>query len=538
MTLPSIVSRRVYVRPIATAIAAGVFAAARLAAQSAGSVREKVAVEVITIHLTARDHSGGRVVDLLPAELSLTVDGRPVAIETFAPPDGLEAAVSSENSEGAAALRERTVRTLIFVDEAATLIFDRKDVLDELDRFIRGPASENREFLVARFDGTRLRMESAWTSDAAVTAAAVGRIREKPSLNRVPTASGVSGFGSAELIQATRDRMNAALLEAIAAFPVEPAERRLLVVSSGTTLLRPTDLAMVLACQLTPGDRARLWSRPRSEVATMHAREVERATFSLWARAVNPGGDALSMSDVTAKALERDVAIIPVSAEAVGRGGMPAAGDGQISIGIGVGQSMMEIAESTGAEPILLPRKTAARLNEIGGRAVYAMTFQDPMGDHRYHRVAVTCRRPGVRIEYRRGYRIPGDDERTLDAVVAQFLQPRQRSDPMATVIHPSRVPGDRGHAATKLDIRYSPPLETGAGDERAIQIVAVGEDAEGSRTEPIAWSGTAYRASTGDDFEAEMTLGIPPGAYGWSIAVRDQPTGLTSYAFVSADAH
>ena len=429
------------------------------------------------------------------------------------------------------------MRTLIFVDEAATLIFDRKDVLDELDRFLRGPAAENREFLVARFDGTRLRMESAWTSDAAVTAAAVERIREKPSLNRVPTASGESGFGSAMLIQVTRDRMNAALLEAIAAFPVEPAERRLLVVSSGTTLLRPTDLAMVLGCQLTPGDRARLWSRPRGEVAAMHAREVERATFSLWTRAVNPGGDALSMSDVIAKALERDVAIIPVSAEAVGRGGMPAAGDGQISIGIGVGQSMTEIAESTGAEPILVPRKTAARLTEIGGRAVYAMSFQDPMDDHRYHRIQMTCRRPGVRIEYRHGYRIPGEDERTLDAVVAQFLQPRHAVDPMATVIHPSRVPGPDGHAATKMDIRYSPPLETGAGDERTIQIIAVGEDAEGSRTEPIAWSGTAYRDSTGDEFEAEMTLGIPPGAYGWSLAVRDQPTGLTSYTFVSAGA-
>jgi hypothetical protein len=34
------------------------------------------------------------------------------------------------------------------------------------------------------------------------------------------------------------------------------------------------------------------------------------------------------------------------------------------------------------------------------------------------------------------------------------------------------------------------------------------------------------------------MTLGIPPGAYGWSLAVRDQPTGLTSYKFVSAGAH
>ena len=59
----------------------------------AQTVREKVAVEVITIRLTARDASGKRVEDLTPSDLILTVDGKPVAIETFVRPSAPGAAV-------------------------------------------------------------------------------------------------------------------------------------------------------------------------------------------------------------------------------------------------------------------------------------------------------------------------------------------------------------------------------------------------------------------------------------------------------------
>ena len=539
---------------------------------AAQTVRERVAVEVITIRLTARDASGKRVEDLSPSDLVLTVDGKPVAIETFVRPSAPGASVAAAEGEPgdsadrpSSSAQPRLVRTLIFIDEGQTNAFDRKDVLDELDGFIRAPDSGRREFLVARFDGSRLKMESPWTSDAGLATAAVGRIRQGPAVNRIPSAGQVAAdtapnrFTSATWISHHGEHLHEALLEALAAFPNEPAERRLLIVSGGASLMRPTDLAAVLACRMTPGESARLSAAAGNggDIAAAHAREIDRATFALWSRAVNPSGGGLTMSEILAKAVERDVAVIPVEAEAFDRGDMDlsvrqmtvasAGGVGQTcpvgGIGVGglsprlaVGQTMTEIAESTGAEPILVPKKTAARLTEIGGRAVYAMTFRDPTGDHRYHQVEVACRRPGVKIEYRRGYRIPGEDERTLDAVVARFLQPGQGSDPMAVSILQSSTEGKGGRAATRLDIRYSPPLETGAHDEREIQLIAVGEDGNGNRTEPIAWSGTAHReAEASTEFAAKVTLGIPPGAFGWSVAVRDQPTGLTSYVFVPA---
>lgn len=525
----------------------GVFAGPSLA--FAQTVREKVAVEVITIRLTARDASGKRVEDLAPSDLTMTVDGKPVAIETFARPTrAASAPVSGDDAPAAPEpglappAQGRPVQTVILLDDGGTHPFDRKDVCDELERFIRADVGRQ-EFLVARLVGPRVLVEAPWTSDPGVAAAAVHRVRDKPVLNAVPAASTLAGStgpvgpSSATWIQLHTDRLHGALLEALSAFPDGQAERQLLVVSGGVALMRPQDLAAVLRCQMTVGERTRL-SAAATDISAAHAREIERATFALWTRAVYPAGDALTMSDVVAKALERDVAIIPVLADAMDRGDFDLAGGGGagvLSPHIAVGQAMTEIAESTGAEPILVPKKTAARLTEIGDRAVYTLTFRDPVGDHHYHPLEIACLRPGVKIEYRRGYRIPAEDERTLDTVVARFLQPGNRPDPMAVSIVQAPSGGKGSRARTTLQIRYAPPLETGAGPQREIQIIAVGEDRDGNRTAPILWSGTAERTEGTDRFAAAMELGVAPGGYKWSVGLRDQPTGLTSYVVVPA---
>lgn len=71
----------------------------------------------------------------------------------------------------------------------------------------------------------------------------------------------------------------------------------------------------------------------------------------------------------------------------------------------------------------------------------------------------------------------------------------------------------------------------TGAGRERPIEVIAVGENRNGDRTVPIEWSGTAQRGE-GGAFQADLLLKVAP-TYSWSVAVRDPPTGLTSYVFV-----
>ena len=317
--------------------------------------------------------------------------------------------------------------------------------------------------------------------------------------------------------------------------------------------MRPQELTAILACQITPAERTRL-AAAAGGMGAAHAREIERATFALWSRAVNPAGDALTMSDVVAKALEREVLLIPIQAEALDRGSFDLSGSpgnlqeafrtassdaaigGQPSPHLAAGMAMTEVAESTGAEPILVSRKASERLAEIAARATYTLSFVDSSGDHRYHPIGLTCRRRGVKIEYRHGYRVPQDEERMLDTVVAGFLQPERRSDPMNAEITQAKSTDSKERSATRLAVTYAPPLETGASDERPIEIVAVGEDRDGNRTEPVEWTGTARRGEDGDVYQAGVLLNVAP-SYAWSVAVRDQPTGLTSYVFVPAPA-
>ncbi len=557
--------------------------AAACGVASAQTVREKVAVDVVTVRVTARDSAGKRIEDLKASDLILTVDGKPVSIETFSGPGAALPAIApvapapvpgptlgpgraTEPADTASPMPDEAFqRVLIFVDEVQTNPFDRRDVCEELARYVLTPGPANREFRIARFDG-RLEMETGWTRDAGQVASALRRIGTGGKSERIPSpgelgdATGSTAYSSAAWIQLHQDRLHEALLETLADFPQSTPKGRLLLVTGGTTLMRPEDLAFVL-------QNSTLSSNP-TQTAKKHTQlindtlgdgrnqELQRTTFVLWSRAVNPNGHVLTTADLVAKAVEEGIELVPVYAEAAGRGefdlskrsealgtdpgqtgmNVPTAGDGRLTPHLAAASALAEIAGETGAEAVLVGRKAGSRLAEIDSRAGYALSFRDPYGDHVSHQIWLRCQRPGVRIEYRRGYRIPQDDERTLDTVVAGFLEPARRSNPMSTEIVQAASLNAKQKPATKLAISYSPPLETGAAAERPVSVVAVGEDRNGDRTEPVEWSGTAFREAGADVFETDFLLNVPPN-YAWSVAVRDQPTGLISYVFVPAPA-
>ncbi len=545
-------------------------AAARIA--SAQTVREKVAVDVVTVRVTARDSAGKRIEDLNASDLVMTVDGKPVPIEAFSGPERAPVEVSAASPAkpeargngpvpGPAARGSDEaglpVRTMIFVDEVETHPFDRKDVCAELARYLRSAGAANRQFRVARYDGM-LRMETGWTPDAEAAASVLSRIGLGGKAQRVPGpgdlaaevgASDVSRFfSSTTWIDLHRNNVAVALLEAVAAFPPTPGKGRLLVVNGGTSMMRPGDLAYVPYSQTSMDpltgvvDQRDKLARPKAQmnIDLEHAREGQRVAFEVWSRAVNPGRNQLTMNDVVAKTLERDIELVPVFAEAMDRGDFDMSAQGStiptLSPHVEASSAMIELASETGAEAIAVGRKAASRLNEIDGRAAYMLSFRDPYGDHVSHRIALRCQRPGVTIEFRRGYRIPQDDERTLDTVVAGFLEPRPRSNPMNTEIAQAASLNTKQKHATRLAISYAPPLETGASADRPVSIVAVGEDRNGDRTEPVEWSGTASREEGASVFETDFVLNVPP-EYAWSVAVKDEPTGLISYVFVPAPA-
>ncbi len=156
--LPSAWIRRASLCVVATA------AAALPSFLSAQTVRESVAVEVITVRLTARDSAGRRVENLTIADLTLTVDGKPVAIETLSHPDAAAPAAARQDGNASSPAApsapaaahpalQRPIQTLIFIDTGGTHVFDRRDVCDELERYVRASGSGNEQFLVGRFDG-------------------------------------------------------------------------------------------------------------------------------------------------------------------------------------------------------------------------------------------------------------------------------------------------------------------------------------------------------------------------------------------------
>jgi VWFA-related protein len=505
-------------------------------------VRERVSVEAVTVTVTARDGAGRPVRDLRAADLSLSVDGKPVAIDTFlaepraaaheavvppAPPGAVESATQAPVPQP-----PRPIEIAIVVDEGSAYPFDRRDVYDELSKFLSVPFRGDRLFLVARYTLGGLVLECPWTADAQAARAAVSRLRAHPSLVTHPAANPLE-------IEMSRSRFLAAILEMFAAFSDTSTRREFLLVSDGLLLARPEDLNGSLS---NSQRSSRDFSRQAREPSGGLAAGQERQAFELWSRAVSSRpSDSLTATDVIAKAVERDIVFIPIAAVAIDRGVNPGADtkslvhsnptDGILSAQIGPAQGMMRVAEDTGGEPVLLPKKTAARLAEIEDRESYALTFLNPAaGDHNSHRIAIACRRPGVRLEYRRGYRIATEEDRTLDRVVAAFRQPAREENPLGVTAFLSPALSKSGRNVTRVSLRYSPPRESAPAVDRNVELLAVGEDAQGNRTEPIRWSGTASRLDAAGTFEAALDLGVPAGSFTWSLGVRDQPTGLVSY--------
>lgn len=540
---------------------------------TAQTVREKVSVDLISVRVTARDALGHRVDNLKASDFQLTVDGKIVPIDGLSGPlnlvvDGPGAGKATEAPprEAAAptprsrASGESLVRTFIFVDETQTQPFDRKDVCEGLAKYVQATAGPDNQFLVARFDGKLYKLTD-WSSDGAVVAQALRTVAGRGQIEHVPGPSslgantGPTAPFSDAWIPLYSDLVQRALLEALTTLPQTGGRGRLMLVTNGTTVVSPDELALGTNPDLLTSDPTLSPRYGQSSGMTFAVHKFEDTpSFQRWSRAVNPGRDILTTVDVLAKAVEYGVEFIPVYTEAIDRGdfdmsqrqgpighdphqtgmSVPTAGDGRLSPHLVTAAALENIAEQTGAEAVGNARNVVARMSQIDERASYILTFRDPSPDHDYHTITLKSLRPGLNIVYRRSYRVPEETERTLDSVVAGFLTPARPDALMNATIGQTPATDSKSRPATRLDLAYEPPLETGAADDRRVQLIAVGRDSDGNLTEPIQWTGTAQRVESEPRFDSSVLLDVAP-KYAWSIAVTDQPTGLTSYVFVPA---
>ncbi len=545
----------------------GVFALVALLAPFAASaqvVRERVSVGVIRISITAQTSSGKPVRDLASQDMSLRVDGQLVPIDSLtvsgqtaskrepAPTPGSQGRRPMEETSGDATVTAapEPVQVAVLIDEGGTNSLDRRDVYRQLGRYLGDRVPADRTIMIARSNGAKLDVLFPWTQESKVVDAALRDLAAHPAAPRIVSPQEIAALRGADkeglptLVLFARERLFRAMLLMIAAFPPAPARRTLVLVTGGTALLSPPDFAAIVGSgdsqePETRGARARLED-------PSHDLEQARTAFELWSDASRRNWYS-QIADVMAKAQEKNVAVVSVNAEAPDRGTNPGADSKWpframtgvnpatgLSARMPVGQTMTTMAVQTGGEAILLPLQTADRLSSLQATEPYLLTFRDPFpDDHRHHRVEILTTRRDVTLHYRRGYRSPTEEEEILDGLMVRLVGPAPAANPLAADVVIARGTTSPESPLLHLTCQYQPPRERGleAEQERGVELLVAAMDEAGNPTDPARWTGTARRLRAGASFVVEFDLNLPLRSYRWSIAVRDAPTGLVSYA-------
>lgn len=539
-------------------------------------VRERVRVGAIRISVTAQTSAGKAIRGLTAADLALKVDGQPVPIDSLssaateaaspAPSPADAPVVGQPPAQPAPAPARPTYepsQLAVLIDEDGTSTFDRRDVYRELEKYLGDGASADRSVMIARFNGPKVEVLSAWTADVQSSRGALKVLASKPRVQKIASPYEPAAFGRGaesnsiqKEVLVARDQLFGAILIMLAAFPSAPARRTLLLVSGGTALLSPEDFAASLGSANFAGAEPQR-GRPQFP-DLMREIELARTGFEVWTNTQRRDWHS-QLADVMAKAQENNVALTSVAAEAFDRGTNPTSatntapgaspkwaarpmpgvgipGSSGLSPRLAVGQTMTTMAIQTGGEAILQPGQTAQRLSGQQAAEPYVLTFRDPYADdHKHHRIEILAIRPEVILRYRRGYRTPTDEEETLDAVMARLVGPRPQSNPLSVTARITR--SDSSTAPLRLHLEFEPPQERGieADETRPISLLFANVDDAGGRSEPAKWDGDARRVGTGKTFAADVDLKTPIRTYRWSIALRDVPTGLVSYVVVEA---
>jgi VWFA-related protein len=547
---------------------------------SAQAVRENVRVGLVSVRIDVRGSDGKMLLDVKPSDLHLSVDGKSVTIEgldlasaanrTASPAPVPASAAIAASAPSPSPSSGNSLYLDVLFDETATNTYDRRDVFRELATFLKDKTSPDVHVMLQKFDG-RLRTECPWTTDPAVAVAAEKKMEKHLSDSRVPSPTGlkheIQQGRTPRDIEMQIDLMGRrsfdGILQALIRFPDVPGRKGLVVITDGTPLMSPYDLAMTLASTTTMQRTNRvesLESHGDVDAAKQLATELEQATLTDFGAAVGTTSTwANRLARVTNKALELDIAFYPVDSEAPDRGTNPGTGDkwpgrsmagvpttgnrsgmptpGDLSARVGVAQSMTVLADATGGQAILMPRFIASRLGTVADdrNSGYVLTFRDPSpGDGKYHSLDIRVDRPGTQLVYRRGYRVRTDDERTLDAVVAHLEEPTLEN-PFHLNASFEILRKEGGRDIVQMRLAFTPTEAPGdPNPERAVQVWAVCSDDDGNRATPIVRKSQAQRLGTAEGaFADAIQMGLPPGPYTWSVALRDVATGVTSYAVV-----
>ncbi|HKF45510.1 MAG TPA: VWA domain-containing protein [Thermoanaerobaculia bacterium] len=553
--------------------------AAAVANVAAQGFRERVDVEIVRLEVLATDSQGHPVRDLKAGDLRATVDGKPVSIDGFETPPSPDAPAALPSLPGprpanlapdparpteAPRAAPSTYWMAFLADETSSEQSNRQAVYAEMFRFFEAGLAPGVQAQLMVFDG-RLRVECPWTADADRLRRTVAIMSKRPAVARVGQPGSLSGNPEHGSFRVELDSMEAnahvrtslaGLFDSLRTFPESPGRKALYFLSDGAPFLAPSEIARDLIATSTSSADG---NDPVSEY--LRAREAEMDRDLLWDSLTwNKTGSASLLTDISRLALLRGIEIHPVRSAAhdfsgrvrtdrsfSGRASAPSRTDPRRSTAsardaetvpttdIAAGQSMEAIAETTGGDAVLSRRFFQDGLNqEVGNRdAFYVVTFRDPFaGDHRFHRIEVTSARSGVKLRYRRGYRVL-DVAEALNQSAANRLYEKADDNPLGVRLNFQGLGMDKGKAVASVLVAYPPPPRAGGerATEDAMRIVAFAAVRDGTlRHLDLSGKAEMTEASGSSWLMRSGTITLPPGSYRWSFAIRDEQTGITSY--------
>lgn len=131
------------------------------------SFGERVEVEVVNVDVVVTDGAGRRITDLLREDFRLEVDGKPVAIDYFAPPGARKpAAAPSADDTAPEAVDLSRANLFVFVDQSALEWRTSREILDQVKAFVLPRTGGSERIMIAAF-AENLRILSPPTADRA-----------------------------------------------------------------------------------------------------------------------------------------------------------------------------------------------------------------------------------------------------------------------------------------------------------------------------------------------------------------------------------
>ena len=537
--------------------------------------RERVDVTLVRVDLLATDEKGKPVRGLTSGDFRVLVDGRPVPVESLEPPQPVLPDVpralpdlprgkplSPASAIPAAAAATPRYYMAILADETSSEQSNRHAVFREFFGFLQKGLPADVRVQLMRFDG-KLRVVCPWTADperlerglaVLVRRKAAARLGAPGNIANAPEHGPQRPDLDAREATLHRQASLMAVFEALREFPETPIRKALFFITDGSPFLSPVDISRDLV--QTSSSEA---SGPDGErLARM---ETERDSGLLldslsWDRTLS----APLLTEITRLAVLRGVEIHPVRSAAHDLGALVRADrsfSSRVSAGggrsldprstrsaltppttdIAAGQGMENLAEASGGEAILSRRffDDGLRRETDYRDAAYVLAFRDPYaGDHRFHSIAVTSSRPGVKLRYRRGYRVLDVKESLLQASINRMHVPADEN-PLGVRLELDSLGEQDGQVVAQVRVAYPAPPEAGGGVSArtgSVQVLGICGvrdlplsspiDFTGP-AEPVAFGGTSWLVRSGQ-------IRIRPGAYRWSFAIRDEQTGITSY--------